>query len=727
MHDAATPAPLAIAASFAIDPALEALAFWAQTLRLPLRAELAPYAQVIPQLLDQASPLRRASARVVAIRWSDLAGSRGPAAAARELAQALAAADDGAACCVVLCPDRNGDAALAMNGALREDVKGRSGIAVIDAAEAFATYDVAEPFDLRSEKTAHIPYTAEAMAVLGTMIARWRAAALRPPVKFIAVDGDQTLWTGVLGEDGVKGVGCGGGRRSLQEALVRSSRDGRIIGLFSKNDEADVASLFQQRGDFALRREHLLALQANWRPKPANLKIVADEFGVAEASIVFLDDNPVECAEMRAAAPGALTVMTPGEAALARFVDHLWLLDQTALTDADRKRTAAYREEAARKSAREVAPSLKEFFAGLDLEIDIAEAREGDFKRLAQMAERTSQFNASLQRLDERALRTDAAGSRLYAVSVKDRFGDYGIVGCMRAAVSGDRLATDLFMLSCRALGRGVEHRMVAHLGDLALTRGLKSVSFDCINGPRNAPALKFFALLAGRGIEEGTLTIPALEAATVAFDPENAAHVHADIDLPSRARAALAIGGSPSPARGRGDRGEGLSASTLPVETPSPPTPLPQAGEGSLGAIYERIANELTTGRDVLAAMAANVRARPELAQEFVAPAPGREADIAAIWEEILCVRPIGAHDLFRDLGGKSLHLVRIHGLIADRLGAEIDLASLFRFGTVALLARHLGDAAHDRVTIAEDRAALMRAARTARASRARQVGAAS
>jgi FkbH-like protein len=672
--NAGASAPLVIAASFAFDPALEAIAFWGRALSAPLDASPAPYAQILPQLLDPASALRRAPARALALRWSDHAGPGGSAeAAAEELARALKGADDGTPTLALLCPERGREPAQA-DAVFAQAVAGLKPLKIIDAREAFGAYRVEQFHDERADRAAHIPYTAEAMAVLGTLVARWRMTALRPPVKLIAADGDNTLWTGVLGEDGPAGISCGPGRLALQERLADASQSGQIVGLFSKNEAPDIEALFRSRADFRLRRERLLAVEANWAPKPDNLKRVAASFGVAEESIVFLDDNPVECAEMRAASPGVLTVMTPPEPALARFIEHLWPLDRGALTDADFKRAAAYRDEAARAQARAGAPTLRDFFAGLDLAIDIAEAGVEDFERLAQMTERTNQFNATLQRLDARGLRTD--GAALWRVSVRDRFGDYGVVGGMRAAPAGDALSADLFMLSCRALGRGVEHAMTAHLGRAARAMGLDRIAIKYVTGPRNAPARRFLAALAGAQLPtDGAVILAADAAASVAFDPETATD----------------------------------EASEAPVRAPAPAAPV---ATNDLGAVYARIASELTTGAAILAAMTP-ARARPDLSVSFAAPAPGLEARIAALWEEALGVAPVGAHDPFRDLGGRSIHLVRIHGLIALRLGAEIDLVDLFRFSTVSALAGRLSEAHTDRASLTHDRAALMRGAR--------------
>ncbi|MEQ1931825.1 MAG: HAD-IIIC family phosphatase [Parvularculaceae bacterium] len=677
--------PLVISSSFAFDPALEAIGFLARKVDLGIDLRLAPYAQVIPQLLAPASELRACkSGRVVAVRLNDLAGpERSLADAAAEFARAVHAADDGAPTLVLLCPGPAGADGAAVE-ALWKAFAGHASIKAIDAREAFAEYGVREPFDPRADAAAHIPYTEEAFAALAAAIVRWRALKGRAPVKLIAVDGDNTLWDGVLGEDGPEGLGLGPARRALQQRLVEAAEGGQIVALLSKNEDADVSALFAARADFPLRLEHILARRVNWRPKTENLRDLAEEFAVAPESILFVDDNPVECAAMRASLPQVLTVRAP-ESGDDAFLKRLWLFDRPDLTVADLKRIDSYRAEEERKAAKADAPTLREFFETLGLRIEIAAAKDADVARIAQMTRRTNQFNATMKRLDERdvALRRGRLGEAVHVVSVSDRFGDYGVVGCMAAAPAGDALNVDLFMLSCRALGRGVEHAMVGELARLAEGRGLKRLTFEYVEGPRNGPARRFLSELTKVELfGDGVAGASTAAARAFVFNPDQAG-------------------------AGAGD------AETSTAE------PVKAAGEKGVdkGAGYEWIAAECATGAAIVAAMKGAARARPDLSVGFVLPAPGLESHLATIWEEALGVGPVGAHDPFRELGGRSIDAVRIHGLIARRLGIEADIVDLFRFGTVAQLAKHLADAAVDRVSLAETRGAQMRAARGAQA----------
>lgn len=679
-----------ISATFSADPVLDALDFWAARLGAPLHPRLAPYAQVHQQLLDPASDLRAAAAAVLCIRWSDLAGAAGDTGAAQEeLARAIKGANLAGPLLVVLCPGA-GDSASRESEAFKTRIDDGQTV-IIDLADAFARYECHAPLDLAADRLGHVPYTDEAFAVLGTVIARWRLAAIRAPIKLVAADCDNTLWGGVVGEDGVRGVKIEKGHADLQRRLAAQGAAGRIVCLLSKNNDADVRAVFDARSDMAITWNDIAARRINWAPKAENMSALMEAFNISLDSALFLDDSGVECAEMRALAPAVATVRTPTDAAeLARFVDHLWLLDVVPGTAEDARRAEMYREAAARDEARSEVSSLAEFIASLDLKIEIEPATQETLPRLAQLTQRTNQFNVSLLRLNETDLRAslDAASEEFCSVRVKDRFGDYGVVGQFRARAESDALFVDLMTLSCRALGRGVEHEMLKSIAKAALARGLARVRIAFVKGARNDPAARF--LETAFGVEGG---------------------LSQDAVLEADAAALTALEFAPD-AEETSSRDESHPA-ILEAREPSP-----QGAGAEIGMRYEEIARSLTTGAAIRAAMTADVKARPDLAEGYAAPAAGLERDIARIWERVLRVTPIGAHDRFQDLGGKSIDLVRIHGALRAEMGADLDLAAFFQFSTVAKLAKRLADG-EETSNPAAARAAKMRAARERFAAR--------
>ncbi len=636
---------LAIGASFTADPLHDFAPFWSRILGASVEFSLTPAANLYQSLLRPESALndQRAAARVLLVRWSDLGGA---ADAARDLAIAMNAT--GLPFVVVLCPDRGEGQAPALDAVFRSTLDERC--AIVDAADIFDRYRVTEPFDARADVAVSVAFTPEAFAALSAELVRRAHAARRTPLKLAAVDCDETLWRGVVGEEGVKGLRIDEAATALQRRLKVLSEAGVAIALLSKNNDDDVASVFEQHTEMTLSLDHVLARSVNWRDKADNLAAIAQQFGFAEESIVFLDDNPVEIAAMQARMPGVISATV---SPVSEFAEHLWLLDPAPATEEDRNRRRMYREDAARKKEANAAPTLKAFIESLRLEVDIVGVDAGNIARLAQLTQRTNQFNTTLRRFTQAELSAWVAepDHRLFAVSTKDRFGDYGVVGVIGLRRCADQISVDLFSLSCRALGRGVEYQMAAHIGQTAKRAGVGEASFAFAQGPRNEPARQFLAVLLESAPSDGGNLIAAGKLAAATFDPSRA----------------------PAP-----------SAQPKPAARLSGDAPVVD---------WSYIATELTTGRAIVRAAREERRRPRSLETTFVAPARGLESEIARIWEDVLAVSPVGAEDSFAALGGKSIDLVQVHSRLAAFLQRPLDLTLMFECSTPARLARRLGD----------------------------------
>ena len=315
----------------------------------------------------------------------------------------------------------------------------------------------------------------------------------------MALDCDNTLWKGVVGEDGPRGITVGPGMKALQEFVVAQQAAGMVVCLVSKNVEADVLEAFDLRDDFPLRRDHLVSWRISWEPKSKALMELAEELNLGLDSFIFIDDNPVECAEVRSALPQVLTIQAPPDEGFVDLLRHSWAFDRLKVTEEDRRRTEMYRLNADRTRLESQASDIGAFLASLELKVDIGAPSEAQWSRVSQLTQRTNQFNFSTVRRSEAEVRQlDRSGLECLRVEVSDRFGDYGLVGVAIFGPSGDALAVDTMLLSCRVLGRGVEHAMYAHLGKLALEQGLAFVEARFVPSPKNEPAAKFLDSLPG-------------------------------------------------------------------------------------------------------------------------------------------------------------------------------------------------------------------------------------
>ncbi|WP_396623724.1 SDR family NAD(P)-dependent oxidoreductase, partial [Luteitalea sp.] len=550
------PLPIALVASFTADPIEKALHFWGRELGLEPSVSFSPYGQVLQALFDPGSRLSTNSAglNVVLLRVQDWLRElpddrRGDVSfvrehvgsASRDLVEAMRGhrARARAATLLILCPASAAVTATPVGAVLREvedrlvaELSGLPGLQVGRAAAHHEQYevDVEGIDDPLRDKIGHIPYTDAYYHVLGTVVLRHAWQRIAAPLKVVVVDCDNTLWRGVVGEVGAEGIEFGPEHLLLQDRLVDLSANGVVVCLCSKNVEDDVWRVFDTRPDMHLKREHVVAAMVNWRRKSENIRELAATLNLGLDSFVFLDDNHVECGEVRAGCPEVLTLEWPhDEAAARRLLAHLWELDIQGATAEDRKRTQMYREEFGRQSLRQGVGSFRDFLASLDLVVEVDPLTDADLARASQLTMRTNQFNFTTIRRDEAEVRALLETGRhdIRTVRVRDRFGDYGLVGLLIAERGDEALKADTFLMSCRVLGRGAEHRMMAELGRIAQGYGLPAVHLRLEPTKRNAPARNFLETLAPEEIRGGAgvldFTVPSDALATLEYQPDDA------------------------------------------------------------------------------------------------------------------------------------------------------------------------------------------------------------
>ncbi len=500
-----------------------------------------------------------------------------------------------------------------------------------------------------------MPYTPVFFTALATAVARKFDALNRPAYKVVVLDCDNTLWSGVCGEDGPSGIRLEPGREYLQRFLLAQRDAGKLLCLCSKNNEEDVQEVFARRLDMPLRLEHLSAWRLNWLPKSENLKALAAELNLGLESFILLDDNPVECAEVRANCPQALVLQVPEKPEqLGVFLKHCWVFDQLAVTAEDRRRAELYRQEQQREKLRNAAPSLADFVAGLDLRLAIEPATAEQVSRLSQLTQRTNQFNANPRRLADNEVQQLVLGAELLSVQVSDRFGDYGLVGVLQCAAHGQALAVELFLLSCRVLGRGVEHRMLARLGELAQKQGLEWVSVHFVPTAKNKPVLTFLENVGGafkQPLNGGFIfRFPSAYAAKVTFNPRSSAPA--------------------SPAAGAPRLANSTSISARKLSQ------------------YFSIAQEANEALAIHARVEGNKPFRTRQERSYTAPDSELERRLCQLWQELLHVERVGVKDDFFELGGHSLLAVRLFAEIEKVTGRKLPLVTVFQAPTVQALA---------------------------------------
>ncbi|MCA9872613.1 MAG: HAD-IIIC family phosphatase [Anaerolineales bacterium] len=673
---------IAIAATFTAEPVEDALAFWMKQLQLPTRIEFAPYNQVFQQLLDPASLLRQneSGVNVILVRFEDWqryangdkdAFYREIERNMLDLAQVLETAVSKTPALVVICPpspamrdDSEKAAFLAtMETTFKDRLKANPNVHLAGPDEILALYPVAEVADLYSDEMGHIPYTNEYFAALGTFLARKIDLLWRKPVKVLALDCDNTLWQGVVGEDGVEGIRISPAYQKLHRLLGEQLEAGRLVCLLSKNREADVREVFDQRPEMGLRWDQVTAVRINWQSKPENIRLLADELQLGLDSFVFLDDNPVECAAMQAHYPEVLTLQVPtDEAALGQFLDHTWVFDTLSLTAEDKKRAAFYQQNVKREQIRRHTVTIGDFLAQLEMQITIAPPKPEQMARVAQLTQRTNQFNATTIRRQTGDLQQMLESGRYACLTaeVRDRFGDYGLVGVVIFQKQRDVVEVDTLLLSCRAMGRGVEHEMLRHVALEAQNAGVSQITVCYVPSARNQPALDF---------------LESVPAGTKQADGQGWV-----FEYPVTAVTHLTYRPQPETESDGPQTGAGVATHESYTLTPAP------------SHRVQQIAAELATVDQILQAIEQqNRRQRPKGDQPYAAPRTELEQTLAQLWCSLLGVEQVSIYDNFFELGGHSLLATRLLARIHEKLAVDIRLRDFFETPTIATLAEQI------------------------------------
>ncbi|HEY0796099.1 MAG TPA: amino acid adenylation domain-containing protein [Acidisarcina sp.] len=650
---------IAITANFTAEPLEAALAFWMKELRMPSQFEFAPFDQVFQQLLDPASVLgsNKDGCSIVLIQWREGMPTGNQA---RELAGALksAAARSAVPIVVGICPPSE----TTEEAVLAKELAGQAGVHVLYPGEILDLYPVESYRDEFADAMGAIPYTEEFFVALASMIARRIYGLKFTPCKVIALDCDNTLWKGVCGEDGPLGVEVDEPRRALQEFMIAQRDAGVLLCLCSKNVEADVDAVFEKNPGMLLSGGDFVASRVNWQAKSENLKELANELNLGIDSILLVDDNPLECAEARANCPGAMVLELPPDAEkIPDALRQMWAFDHWSVTAEDRQRSELYQQEHEREQTRSSAGDLAEFLRSLDLKIDIRPMMQDNLARVSQLTQRTNQFNTTTERRSEAEIMALLeAGGECLVINVRDRFGDYGLVGVAIFSVEAGALIVDSLLMSCRALGRRVEHQILARLGETALERGLESVQVKFVPSVKNRPALDFLESVGGqfrRATSDGV---------SYAFPTDYA-------------KLATAL--------------------TEDVVEPATAAPVAVSKASAPRVDLERIARDLGSVKAITRAV--NALPLKVGGAGAMKARTATEEILAGIWAARLRIPLPGIQDDFFRLGGNSLLAVQVISRIRQAFGIELPLRAMFEAPTLAGLADRIETARREKTGI--------------------------
>lgn len=356
--------------------------------------------------------------------------------------------------------------------------------------------------DTRMFLASRLAVSAEAFGVYARGLIRSLSALYRAPRKVLCTDLDNTLWGGILGEDGPEGIATGSAYPGncyldYQRYLKQLSSRGILLAIVSKNNEADVREAFQLRSsDLALTLDNFVALKINWDEKAKSIREIVEELSLGLDSFVFVDDNPVECEAIRQQLPDVAVISAPVEEPwrLVEILAQQPFFDAAVVTDDDLNRTSEYKAQAQRAHLESSASNRDEFLASLEIVCTFQSALQAPLARSVQLLAKTNQFNVTTRRRSAAEVEDFAVNGQAWVIRVRDRFGDAGVVGLALARNQGDTCYIDSFLLSCRVIGRGVETALLAFVAENAQRAGATHIIGEFIPTKKNAPGASFYA-----------------------------------------------------------------------------------------------------------------------------------------------------------------------------------------------------------------------------------------
>jgi FkbH-like protein len=367
-------------------------------------------------------------------------------------------------------------------------------------------------FDMTRFYQAKTPFALELTPAVADHLCRLLAAMFGKASRALVLDLDNTLWGGVIGDDGVEGIAIGSGsatgeaHAALHQLALEYRRRGVVLAVCSKNTDHIAREPFEKHPDMLLKLDHIAVFQANWQDKATNIQAIAEQLSLGLESLVFVDDNPAERARVRQEFP-QVQVPEVGEnaanfasiLAMAGYFEHL------PLNNDDLKRAEAYQAEAKRAEIKSKVENYDDYLASLQMNMTIRPFDEIGRPRIAQLINKSNQFNLTTRRYNEDQITAFMQDETIlgWQVRLSDAFGDHGMIGVVIARKDKKRWEIDSWVMSCRVLERGVEHTIMNELIAAARAEGAESIDGLYLPTERNGLVKDFYPKLWGDAASE--------------------------------------------------------------------------------------------------------------------------------------------------------------------------------------------------------------------------------
>lgn len=403
------------------------------------------------------------------------------------------------------CNDDFGEALFyfELNKKLSETARKHPRVNIFNLAWLSARFGSDNIFDSKLYLMAKILWKEQFLPIIANEILKFVIADKGLTRKCLVLDLDNTLWGGVVGEDGLNGIKVGQGD-PISEAYfdfqikIKSLKNrGILLAICSKNNESDIMEVFEYRKEMPLKLNDFSAYQINWDHKHLNIAVLAEELNIGMDSMVFMDDNPVECELVRQMLPQVNVYQIPSAPEkIPGMVTDLLEFEKVNILEEDKNKTKQYLQSKERKQLNENTGDLNQYLKSLATKVSIRAAHNNDLDRVHQLFVKTNQFNVTTKRysIGEIEFRHKSQCHELIVISAQDKFGDLGIIGVCLLDIADREANIDSFILSCRAMGRCIEDAIMNHIKTFCFTI-LKKKIIGATYSPtaKNIPVRKFY------------------------------------------------------------------------------------------------------------------------------------------------------------------------------------------------------------------------------------------
>lgn len=391
-----------------------------------------------------------------------------------------------------------------LNAYLEE--KKNTNVTLVNMDKLFSSIGVKHAIDYRFYHSSKAPYTVTFFKAYVSAIENILLKNTGKLKKAIIFDCDNTLWKGVIGEDGMEGIDLSAASHHgkfynmVHHMAVFLSKRGVIVGICSKNNEADVMEVFANHKDMILKEEHVVIKKINWQDKATNLREIASELNIGIDSLVFVDDSSFEINLIREQLPEVVAIQVPANISEypELLLKNIYKYFNLVLNADDAKKTEMYKQQFQRENSKNAFASIDDYLSSLEIELKILKDDTAYIPRISQLTQKTNQFNLTTLRYTEGQVEQFMASETqfVFAMFVKDKFGDSGLTGvCIVKQDETDpkKAVIDSLLMSCRILGRKIEYVYINTIIDYLREKGYEQLSAEFIPTKKNAQVESFY------------------------------------------------------------------------------------------------------------------------------------------------------------------------------------------------------------------------------------------